>query len=68
MAIIIVHYILRLRLSNEGLRPKSSDFYKLNKDKFVGFEIDFEWFLLNLEQGNKYDDLTANKYLFVQKK
>ena len=68
IAIINGYYNCSLFLKRKGLRPKSIDFYALNKEKFVDYEIDFEWLVLNLEQENEFDDLTANKHIFVQKK
>ena len=52
----------------KGLQPKSLDFYTIENKKFVGFEIDYHWFLQNLSEKNEIPDIEANKFLFVKER
>ena len=67
VAIVNGYYNCAQKLIYKGLEPKTVEFYQAHKKSFVDYEIDFNWFLINLEQGNKLSDRRANKHLFVKK-
>lgn len=67
IAVVKGYYNCALVLVKKGLYLKSIDFYELQRDHFVSFEIDFEWFLRNVRDRKVFSDREANKFIFKKK-
>ncbi len=67
ISIVNGYYNCALELIKKGAETKSLEFYQKRKDEFVDFEIDFEWFLENLNGKVERTDKEANKMLFRKK-